>query len=61
MTIEEIRKNAPQGATHYIKPLYYKMQDKVWYFFDPTIRLWFRSLSQKNANDAKKTFNPTPL
>jgi len=35
MTPEEIRKNAPEGATHYLDGIYYKENDYgVWSIYD---------------------------
>lgn len=61
MNIEEIKKNKPNGATHYMKPLYYKNVDGVWFYYDPSLNLWFESLSAENKKKQKKQFNPSPL
>lgn len=45
MTIEEIRKNAPAGATHYIDDIdglsYFKFQSFEWVYYDSGN--WLRS------------------
>ena len=43
MTIEEIRANAPDGATHYIDihgVTYHKCDGDIWYFWDCVFKSW---------------------
>ena len=43
MTIEEIRKNAPDGATHYNErtETYYKQDDVLYYWCDEWRPSWY--------------------
>jgi hypothetical protein len=40
MTIEEIRKNAPDGATHYDDQDYWKKNDFGWFIWIATVSQW---------------------
>lgn len=54
MTIEEIRKNAPDGATHYIEIMflglvYIKYIDGYSHWFDESIKKWIPTKAYTEA------------
>ena len=54
MNIEEIRKNAPSGATHYLRIMflgliYLKYIDNYSWWFDESIKQWIKTASYTEA------------
>ena len=42
MNLEEIRKNAPIGATHHDSQDYWKFKDELWYIWLESCKTWMR-------------------
>lgn len=53
---DEIRNNAPEGATHRFRTDYYKKEDDVWMFWWGAKKAWQPSIMQEYP-----PFNPQPL
>ena len=51
MTIEEIRKNAPEGATHYDEQDYWKSKDGDFYIWLDSVKKWRRIFRFKMFHD----------
>lgn len=51
MTIEEIRKNAPEGATHYDDQDYWKTTDGNWYIWLDSRKQWRRIFRYQKFHD----------
>lgn len=52
MTIEEIRKNAPEGATHYDEQDYWKLDDSNWYIWLSSCNNWRRIIGFQKFHDS---------
>ena len=51
MTIEEIRKGAPDGATHYDEQDYWKLKDSNWYIWLESCKKWRRIFRYQKFHD----------
>ncbi|MEG0197803.1 MAG: hypothetical protein RR676_11475 [Acinetobacter sp.] len=51
MTIEEIRKNAPDGATHYDGMDYWREFQEKWFIWIPTAKQWRKIFNYKKFHE----------